>query len=101
MNTVITLNDGIEVEVEIDEQHAIEISDSAIVDSSVDKIQSLITKVCGPISNTFRDLEQQINVESTKVTIGVKIGVEGNFILAKSTGEAHIQVEMTLGKKHG
>jgi len=101
MNRIITLKDGVDVEIEVDDQQAYEISDGSLVDSSIDKMQNLIAKVCTPISNTFNDLERHINVESTKVTIGVKVGIEGNFILAKSTGEAHIQVEITLGKSNG
>jgi hypothetical protein len=100
LNKIITLNDGIQVEVEINENEAFEISDTDFVDSSIDKIQLLLHKVCTPISATFNELEKSINVESTKVTIGVKVGVEGNFFIAKSTGEANIQVELTIGKNN-
>lgn len=96
MVKIIKLNDGLEIEVEVDEHQALQISDNGIVESSIDKIQTLLTKVMQPISNTYKELDKDINMESAKVTIGVKIGIEGNFILAKSAAGANIQVEMTL-----
>lgn len=98
MATVIKLNDGLEVEVDVDvdEAQAREISYKQTVDSSIDKIETLLTKVMQPISNTYKELGKDMSIDSATVTIGVKIGVEGNFILAKSTAGANIQVEMTL-----
>ena len=96
MTRVITLNDGLEVEVEVDNNETSEISNDDVVNSSIDRLQQLLSRVMQPISNTYRELNKDVNIESTKVTIGVKVGVEGNFILAKSSAGANIQVEMTL-----
>ena len=97
MTEIITLNDGLEIEVEVSEDEVREISDDdGVVDSSIEKIQALLTQVMQPISNTFKELNKDVAIESTKVTIGVKVGVTGNFILAKSSIGANIQVEMTL-----
>ena len=98
MVRIIKLNDGLEVEVEVDEDQAYEISDKKSVDSSIDKIQSFLTKIIQPISSTYRELDKDMSIESAKVSVGVKIGIEGNFILAKSTAGANIQVEITLRK---
>ena len=91
---IIKLSDGLEVEVEISDQQAHEISDKGSVDSSIDSIQDMLTKVMTPISNTYKELNKDVQIDSAKVVIGVKIGVEGNFILAKSSAGANIQVEM-------
>lgn len=96
MTRIIKLNNDLEVEVEVDEFQAEEISDGQVVDSSIDKIQTLLAKVMQPISNTYKELDKDMSMESAKVTLGVKIGLEGNFMLAKSSTEANIQVEMTL-----
>lgn len=100
MNRIITLENGLQIEVEVNENQALEISDNDFVDSSINKIQSLLKEVCTPIASTLNELKDSLNLESTKITIGVKVGVEGNFFIAKSTGEAHIQVELTLGKNN-
>lgn len=55
-----------------------------------------MTKIIKPISNTYKELNKDMSIYSAKVTVGVKISVEGNFILAKSSASANIQVEMTL-----
>lgn len=96
MVKIIKLNDDLEIEVEVDENQAHRISDNNAVDSSIEKIQPFLTKVMQPVGNTFKGLYENISIESAKVTIGIKIGIEGNFILAKSTAGANIQVEMTL-----
>ncbi|MCK4503241.1 MAG: hypothetical protein KAU22_09400 [Desulfuromonadales bacterium] len=101
MTRIIKLKDGIEVEVEVDEKHAYEISDKESVKSSIDEIQNLLSKVMKPISNTYKELSKDMSIDSAKVTVGVKIGLEGNFILAKSTAGANIQVEMTVRPTHG
>jgi len=101
MIKVIKLKDGLDVEVEVDDSHAHEISYDGVVDSSIDKIQSLLKKVIQPISNTYKEISRDSSIESTKVTIGVNISVEGNFVLAKSSAGANIQVEMTLRPTNG
>ncbi len=96
MTKIIQLQDDVQVEIEINQDQAQEISDGREVESSIDKIQDLLKKVMQPISNTFKELNKDVSIESTKVSVGIKIGIEGNFILAKSSASANIQVEMTL-----
>lgn len=100
MTKVIKLNDDIEVEIEVDDAKAYEISDGQVIDSSLEKIQTLLTKVMKPISNTYKELDKAMSLESAKVSVGIKIGLEGNMIIAKTNTEANIQIEMTL-KSHG
>jgi len=97
MIKTIRLNDGIEIEVEVDDHRAREISNNENIDSSIDRVQTLLKKVMQPISNTYKELNKDLNIESTKVTVGVNVSVEGNFVLAKSSAGANIQVEMTFG----
>ncbi len=96
MTRIIKLKDDLEVEVDINEEQAYEISKDGIIESSIDQIQTFLTKIMQPISNTYKELDKDMSVESAKVSIGVKIGAEGNFILAKSSASANIQVELTL-----
>lgn len=93
---IIKLEDNFDVEVEVSNTQAQEISDNTTVDSSIDKLEEMLSKVMKPISNTYRELNKDMNIESVKVAVGIKIGVEGNFILAKSNASANIQVELTF-----
>ena len=96
MNKIFKLKDGIEVEIEVDSNQAREISLDRKIDASIEDIKGLLTKVIKPISNTYKELSKEVNIAETKVSLGIKIGIEGGFILAKSTAEAHIQVEMVM-----
>lgn len=96
MTKLIKLNDGLEVEIELDENQAHKISDNQRIDSSIDEIHVLLKKVLEPINNTFKTVNESAYIDSAKVSVGVKIGLEGNFILAKSTAGANIGVEMTF-----
>lgn len=99
MTKLIKLNDGLEVEIEIDENQAYEISDNGVVNSSIDQIKGLLKKVIQPFSDTYKELNKEMYIDSAEITIGIKIGVEGNFILAKSSGEANIEVKMSMRPK--
>jgi hypothetical protein len=98
MSNIITLKDGLMVEIDINEneKYAKEISSDDIIDTSIEKIQDFLLKVIKPISNTYKELDKEMSIHETKITIGVKSGAEGNFILAKSNISSNIQVEMTL-----
>ena len=93
---IIQLEDNLDVEVEVSNTQAYEISDNTTVDSSINKLEEMLSKVMKPIANTYRELNKDMSIESAKVAVGVKIGVEGNFILAKSNASANIQVELTF-----
>jgi len=92
----ITLNNNIEVEVELTSQQAQEISVRHKLDSSIEEIMGSFRSVLQPIMNSIGSLEFSDDVASAKLSVGLKFGVEGNLILAKSTGEAHIVVELTM-----
>lgn len=100
MNKVIELSDGLEVEVEINEDEIFEISNGSTVDSSINKVSELLTKAISPVSDAYRALQENNIIESTKVTVGVKFGASGNVFVAKSSAEANITVEMVIRSKN-
>lgn len=98
MNQVIKMDNDFMVEVELDAHQAQEISssDNMMINSSIDKIQDFLIKIIKPVSNTYKELNKEMSIDSAKVKIGIKIDIEGNFILAKSSASANIEVEMTF-----
>ncbi|PSU20666.1 hypothetical protein CTM97_12195 [Photobacterium phosphoreum] len=99
MNKVITLSDGVEVEVELQDGNLLEISNCNTVDSSITKITDLLTKVVEPVSDAYNSISEKVDIESVKVTVGVKFGVSGNVFVAKSSADASINVELTFKAK--
>mgnify|MGYP003545929356 CR=1 FL=1 len=98
LEKIITLKDGLKVEVEQDENSVYEIGTRESINNSIEDIEDFIRKLSQPISNSFKNFSDDINIESAKISIGVKIGIEGGFILAKSTANAHIQIDLKLKK---
>jgi len=101
MIKVMRLKDGLDVEVEIDDLRAQEISFNKTLDLSINNIQSMLKQIIQPIAETFKDLSSKFDIDSTKVLIGVNIGIEGGFVLAKSSAGANIQVELTMRPSNG
>jgi len=93
MQKMIELKDGVKVDVNISDRDAIEISGNKVVESSLSNIQGLLKKVVQPVCNTYQELSKDMNIDSAKVTIGIKIDVEGNFILASSGIETHLLIK--------
>lgn len=100
MSKIIKLADDIEVEIHTHGEFE-EISDISRVDSSIEELKKLLTKVIEPVSKVHNQFSSSSSIQSTKLTVGVKVGIEGNFFIAKSSTEANIQVEILLGKNNG
>ena len=90
------LNDGVEVQVEISEDESIELSAQSRVQKSLDELKTSFALIAGSISGYADDIDISKNIKETKISIGLKVGLEGNLILSKSTIDAHIKVEFTL-----
>ncbi|QYJ91558.1 CU044_2847 family protein [Shewanella halotolerans] len=96
MNKIVKLNDGLEVEIETYDNQDRYISLDNRIDTSIENINEFLSKIIKPVSNTYKELNKSVKISETKVTLGVKLGGEGGFVLAKTTAEAHIQVEMVM-----
>ncbi|EGQ8323350.1 hypothetical protein FFU48_12580 [Vibrio cholerae] len=99
MNKIITMSDGLEVEVEVREGELLEISSASVVDASLDKLKELLSKVITPVNDAYQTVSQTVALESAKVSVGVKFGVSGNVFVAKSSADASINIEMTFKAK--
>lgn len=93
---VITLDDGVKIQIELSPQQATEISGSARVDATLNSLKESFKCLAGPISNYAAELEINEKISQTKISLGLKVGIEGNFILSKSSADAHITLEFTI-----
>jgi hypothetical protein len=99
LTNVITLAEGFDVEVDIDENQLQQISSFKQINSSFKNLQSMLTTITQPIADSLEELTQKVDVDSLKVGIGIKIGAEGNFILAKSNVGANLNIELIVKRK--
>ena len=102
MSKIIQLADGLKVEVEFDNNHPQFISTDSTknITSRMNEIKDMLLGVVEPISDSYNHIASNNNIEEIKVSLGIKVDLEGNFILAKSTVGANIAVELKLGKNH-
>ena len=99
MSKIITLENGLSIEID-DNLDSYEISEQEIPKSTTEKLSNLINALITPVNQSFANLKEHVDLESAKLTVGVKVGMEGNFFVAKSTGEASFQIELTVRPKH-
>lgn len=101
MSKIITLNNGLEVEVDSkDDFREISSRSDSKIDSGVDAMTDLLTKVADPIKEAVQKISEKSTVEHVKVGVGIKVGAEGNFFVAKSSVDANIQIEMMIKGKN-
>lgn len=98
-NKVIYTDSGIGFEVSVTEEVGdYEISSGART-LSLDSLEDLLKKVTKPFTNVYNELNKDIEIETAKLSIGIKVGVQGAFLIAKSSGEANIGIEITMRAK--
>lgn len=97
MKNIIELQDGVLVEIQAAENYSEKkISSSKLRETSLSDLKPFLKKVLAPVASSYQELKEDISLESAKVTVGIKIGFDGNFILAKTSTEAHVEVELTI-----
>ncbi|MEX1200258.1 MAG: CU044_2847 family protein [Methylophaga sp.] len=101
MDTVIKLKDGIEFEVEVADGDYQQISTGSHIDKSIDGLKLMLSKVAIAVDDGLKGLSDSVEPGSATVTLGIKVGIDGNFFIAKSAVEANIKVEFKLGKRNG
>jgi hypothetical protein len=99
---LIELEDGTLVEIEVPENEARPISGGAtekLKDATLDKVKPILLKVCRPITEVWKELNQDMNVEQAEVEVGLGFEAEGNLFVTKAKGNANLTVKLTLKPK--
>lgn len=95
---LIQLDDGTLVEVQVPDDQAEQISGGFAerVDATFDKVKPLLIKACKPIAETWKELNQDVNIEQAEVEIGLGFEGEGNLYITRSVMSANLKVKLTL-----
>ena len=98
---LIELEDGMLVEVEANEDDAQQISSRAAeaVSSSFNKIKPLLKKAVQPIAEIWKELDQDVAIETAEVTINFSFEGEGNIYVTKSKAGSNLSVKLILKPK--
>ena len=98
---LIRLEDGTLVEVEVDDNQAQEISSRFAdhVDTTFEKIKPILIKTCAPISDAWKELNAELEIESAEIEIGFSFEGEGNIYITKARATSNLTVKLTLKPK--
>lgn len=97
--------DGVLIEVDIAESQIESISgDGDVVTkvgASMDTVKDLLLRSIKPITETYKLLNQDLDLEKAEIEVGVGFSAEGNIFIAKGKGSANLSVKLVLSPKAG
>ncbi|MBW4578150.1 MAG: hypothetical protein KME42_01070 [Tildeniella nuda ZEHNDER 1965/U140] len=98
---LIELENDILVEVEVPEDQARQISSHFAdqVSSTVDKIKPVLVKICRPIAEVWREVNQEMQIEKAEIEINFGFEGEGNIYITKAKANANLVVKLVLTPK--
>lgn len=89
------------VEVEASYQEARPIAGGVAdkVEASFDRVRSLLVSVCRPITETWKQLNKEMDIDQVEVEVGLSFEGEGNLFITKTTTGANLKVKLSLKPK--
>lgn len=95
---LIQLGDGLLIEVDASEDEVRQISGGVVdkVSTTIDKIESILVKVCRPVTAAWQAIEQDMDVEQAEVELGLSFEGEGNLYVTKAKANANLTVKLVL-----
>jgi hypothetical protein len=99
---LIELEDGTLVEVSVTGEAVQQISYSLaerVSSATFEKIKPILIKTCKPIIAAWREISQDMDVESAEVELGLGFEGEGNLYVTKSKAAANLVIRLALKPK--
>lgn len=98
---LIELDDGTLVEVEVSEDQARKISGGFAekVNTTLDKVKPVLTNICRPIIETWKEINKEMHIEQAEVELGLSFEGEGNLYVTRSKLGANLTVKLVLKPK--
>lgn len=95
---LIRLDDGTLVEVDAEPNQPQHVSSRFAdeVSGKLDAMQSLLVQACEPVVKAWRELNQEMELETAQVELGLSFEGEGNLYITKAKAGANIVVTLTL-----
>lgn len=98
---LIELADGTLVEAQVSEDQAREIAGGFRdkVETTFDKIRPILINICRPLSEAWKEVNQELEIEQAQIQLGLSFEGEGNLFVTKSKAGANLTVNLTLKPK--
>jgi hypothetical protein len=100
-NKLIQLENDVLVEVEVPSDQAQQISGRFAdrVNTTFEKIQPILIKLCRPITSAWKEINKDLQIEQAEVELGLSFEGEGNLYVTKSKAGANLTVKLVLKPK--
>ena len=100
-NQLISLNDGLIVEVEVPSDQVNQIAGGTIdqVNTAIDAVRPVLLKVCRPLTAVWNELGREMSIDNVEVEIDIGFSAEGSVFLAKSSGNANLKIKLSISPK--
>ncbi len=66
------------------------------MDATFDKIKPILIRACRPIAAVWKELEQEVTLDSAEVEMGLSFEGEGNVYITKVKGTGNLTVKLIL-----
>lgn len=98
---LIKLEDGTLIEVDVPGEQVEKISGGMAkqVEATVDKIKPILLRICKPITETWKELNQEMHIQQAEVELGLSFEGEGNLYVTKAKAGANVSVKLVLKPK--
>lgn len=94
MNTMlVTLKDGVMVEVEEPENHQVGTSK---LESTFEKVRPLLLNTCQPIVSVWHELNKEVKIKQAEIELGLSFEAEGNLYITKSKANANLTIKFII-----
>lgn len=97
---LIELADGILMEVDVPEEQVQRIAGGGLqitqVSKAINAIESILLKVCRPVTNVLSELNKDMSVSEVEVEVELGLEAEGNFFIAKGKTNASLAIRLKL-----
>jgi hypothetical protein len=98
---LVKLDDGLLVEIDVPGDQVVQIAGGVAeqVQSSFEKIKPVLLRVCRPLADTWKELNQEVVMEKAEVELGLSFEGEGNIFITKAKAGANLTVKLTMVPK--
>lgn len=66
------------------------------VNATFEKIKPTLLQVCKPITEVWKELNQDVKMSSAEIEIGLSFAIEGDVYIAKAKSDANLKVKLIL-----
>jgi hypothetical protein len=95
---IIELNDQTLVEIEVPDAQARQIASGVVekVDSALEKIKPILLRICRPIAEAWKDLNNDFEVNEAEIELGLSFEGEGNVYITKAKAGANVTIRLKM-----